>query len=155
MTFYLITNKTTEFNNAVWPQALRDGHEIGSHTRSHQRPGTDADVDAGDMDLRNKFGITVYTMAAPFGDPSYIALAAPRYLINRGVNDGNILPNGNTDPFNINCFVPAEGAAATPSTARSTRDGRPAPGRPCWSTASPAAATARTSRSRSASSPRA
>jgi len=112
MTFYLITNKTTEFNNAVWPQALRDGHEIGSHTRSHQRPGTDADVDAGDMDLRNKFGITVYTMAAPYGDPSYIALAAPRYLINRGVNDGNILPNGNTDPFNINCFVPAEGAAA-------------------------------------------
>lgn len=113
MTFYLITNKTTEFNSAVWLQALRDGHEIGSHTRSHRRPGTAADVDAGDLDLRNKFGITVYTMAAPFGDPSYIALAAPRYLINRGVNDGNILPNGNTDPFNVNCFVPAAGAAAS------------------------------------------
>ncbi len=92
---------------------MRDGHEIGSHTRSHRRPGTDADVDAGDVDIRNKFGVTVYTMAAPFGDPSYISLAAPRYLINRGVNDGNILPNGNTDPFNINCFVPATGAAAS------------------------------------------
>ena len=113
MTFYLITNKATEFNSPVWMQAVRDGHEIGSHTRSHRRPGTDADVDAGDLDIRNKFGVTVYTMAAPFGDPSYIALAAPRYLINRGVNDGNILPNGNTDPFNINCFVPPEGAAAS------------------------------------------
>lgn len=113
MTFYLITNKTTEFNDAVWTQAVRDGHEIGSHTRSHRRPGTDADVDAGALDIRNKFGVTVYTMAAPFGDPSYIALAAPRYLINRGVNDGNILPDGNTDPFNINCFVPPTGAAAS------------------------------------------
>jgi len=113
MTFYLITNKTTEFNSPVWTQAVRDGHEIGSHTRSHRRPGTGADVDAGALDIRNKLGVTVYTMAAPFGDPSYIALAAPRYLINRGVNDGNILPNGNADPFNINCFVPPTGAAAS------------------------------------------
>ena len=112
MTFYLITNKK-EFNDPVWAQAIKDGHEIGSHTRSHRRPGTDADVDAGALDIRNKLGVTVYTMAAPFGDPSYIALASPRYLINRGVHDGNILPNGNTDPFNINCFVPPAGAAAS------------------------------------------
>ncbi len=32
MTFYLITSKTTELNNAVWTQALADGHELGSHT---------------------------------------------------------------------------------------------------------------------------
>ena len=81
-------------------------------------------------------------------------LAATRYLINRGVNDGNILPNGNTDPFNVNCFVPAAGRRRERLQQRDRRraDGRRA-GRPCWSTASPAAATARTSRSRSASSP--
>jgi peptidoglycan/xylan/chitin deacetylase (PgdA/CDA1 family) len=112
MTFYLITNKATEFNNAVWAQALRDGHEIGSHTRSHQQTGTAADVDGGDADIRNKFGITVYTMASPYGNNSYIPLASTRYLINRGVMTGIIAPNGNTDPFNINCFVPAQNAAA-------------------------------------------
>jgi len=113
LTFYLITNKTTEFNNAVWPMALADGHEIGSHTRSHQQVGTAADVDGGDMDIKNKFGITVWTMAAPYGDNSYVSLASTRYLINRGVNGGTIAPNGSTDPFNINCYIPPQGAAAS------------------------------------------
>jgi len=112
MTFYLITNKTNDFNNAVWMQALQDGHELGNHTRSHQMTGTAADVDAGDTDIENKFGITVYTMAAPYGDPSYVSLASTRYLVNRGVNDGQIAPNGTTDPFNINCYIPAENAPA-------------------------------------------
>ena len=112
MTFYLITNKTNDFNNPVWMQALQDGHELGNHTRSHQMTGTAADVDAGDTDIENKFGITVYTMAAPYGDPSYVSLASTRYLINRGVNDGQIAPNGTTDPFNINCYIPAENAPA-------------------------------------------
>jgi hypothetical protein len=112
MTFYLITGKTPEIDNAIWSQDLKDGHELGSHSRSHRtraQPPTSTRAPGHP----NKFGVTVYTMAAPFGDPSYIALAAARYLINRGVNDGNILPNGNTDPFNFNCFVPATGAAAS------------------------------------------
>ena len=112
MTFYLITNKANDFNNPVWMQALQDGHELGNHTRSHQMTGTAADVDAGDTDIENEFGITVYTMAAPYGDPSYVSLASTRYLINRGVNDGQIAPNGTTDPFNINCYIPAENAPA-------------------------------------------
>jgi peptidoglycan/xylan/chitin deacetylase (PgdA/CDA1 family) len=113
MTFYLITNKTTELNNAVWMQAIRDGHEIGNHTRSHSQTASAADADGGDMDLRQKFGITVYTMAAPYGNADYSSIASTRYLINRGVNGGTIAPNGNTDPFNINCFIPAQGAAAS------------------------------------------
>jgi len=113
MTFYLITNKTTELNNPVWAQAVLDGHELGNHTRSHQMTGTAEDVDGGDMDLRQKFGITVWTMAAPYGSTTYVPLAATRYLINRGVNGGTIAANGNTDPFNINCYVPPAGAPAT------------------------------------------
>jgi peptidoglycan/xylan/chitin deacetylase (PgdA/CDA1 family) len=111
MTFYLITNKK-EFNDPVWPQAIKDGHEIGSHTRSHLRPGTAADVDAGDADLRAKLGITVYTMAAPFGDGSYTPLAETRYLFNRGVADGLIAPGDDTNRFFLPCYVPPENAPA-------------------------------------------
>lgn len=113
MTFYLITNKTTELNNPVWAQALEDGHELGNHTQSHQQTGTAADVDAGAQAIESKFGVTVYTMAAPYGDSSYVSLASTRYLINRGVNGGMMAPNDNTDPFNIFCFIPAQGAAAS------------------------------------------
>ena len=113
MTFYLQTNKTTELNNAVWTTAVADGHEIGSHSHSHQMTGTAADLDMADMLLRTKFAITVWTMASPYGNTSYIPLASSRYLINRGTPGGTIAPNGNTDPFNINCFTPNQGAAAS------------------------------------------
>ena len=113
LTFYLITGKTTELDNAVWTQALADGHEIGSHTHSHQMNGTAADVDMADRVLRAKFGITVWTMASPYGSSSYPPLASSRYLINRGTPGGTIAPNGDTDPFNINCFIPAQGAPAS------------------------------------------
>ena len=65
------------------------------------------------MDLRTKFGITVYTMASPYGNDTYVPLASTRYLINRGVRSGTVMPNDNTDPFNIYCFVPNQGAAAS------------------------------------------
>jgi peptidoglycan/xylan/chitin deacetylase (PgdA/CDA1 family) len=113
MTFYLITGKTAEFSDPVWARAVQDGHELGSHSRSHRHTGVPADIDAADADLRQKFGITVYTMASPFGDASYPPLATTRYLINRGVANGDIRPNDDTDPFNIRCYVPPSGAAAT------------------------------------------
>jgi len=112
MTFYLITSKTTELDNPVWSQAVQDGHELGNHSRRHVRAGTAADIDAADLDLRQKFGITVWTMASPFGDASYPPLAPSRYLINRGVASGQIAANDNTDPFNIHCYVPPASAAA-------------------------------------------
>jgi peptidoglycan/xylan/chitin deacetylase (PgdA/CDA1 family) len=113
LTFYLITGKTAELNDAVWAQALADGHEIGSHTHTHQMNGTAADVDIADRVLRTKFGITVWTMAAPYGNSSYAPLAASRYLINRGTPGGTIAANGDTDPFNINCFIPRQGTPAS------------------------------------------
>jgi len=113
MTFYLITGKTVELNDPVWARAVQDGHELGNHSRRHVRGGTAADLEAADGDLRQKFGITVYTMASPFGDPSYPPLATTRYLINRGVVNGQIAPGDDTDPFNIYCYVPPARAAAS------------------------------------------
>jgi len=111
MTFYLITSKS-ESSNPVWMRALADGHELGNHTQSHLMTGTAADVDAGSAFLQRTFGITAWTMASPYGDPSYPPLAATRYLANRGVANGLIAPNDNTDPFNLFCYVPPPGALA-------------------------------------------
>ena len=114
MTFYLITGKTAELADPAWARAVKDGHELGNHSRRHVRAGTAADLEAADSDLRGKFGITVYTMASPYGDASYPPLATTRYLINRGVVNGLIAPGDDTDPFNIHCYVPpARAAAAT------------------------------------------
>jgi peptidoglycan/xylan/chitin deacetylase (PgdA/CDA1 family) len=113
MTFYLITGKTPEFDDPVWARALRDGHEIGSHSKSHRHTGTQADMDASDQAIRQKLGVDVWTMAAPYGDGSYISLATSRYLINRGVADGLIGPGDETDPFNLFCYIPPSGAKAS------------------------------------------
>jgi hypothetical protein len=112
LTFYLITGKTPEFNDPMWVRALQDGHELGSHSRRHAHTGTDADLDASNRDLHDKFGVTAYTMAAPYGDGSYIPLASSRYLINRGVAGGQVAPNDSTDPYNVYCYVPPGGAKA-------------------------------------------
>jgi len=111
-TFYLITGKAKEFNDPVWARALADGSEIGSHSRSHAHAGTAADLDASNQDIQQKFGVTAWTMAAPYGDGSYVSLASERYLINRGVANGLIGPNDDSDPFNLHCYVPPSGAAA-------------------------------------------
>jgi peptidoglycan/xylan/chitin deacetylase (PgdA/CDA1 family) len=114
-TFYLITaaNHVQDLQSPVWPQALRDGHEIGNHTAGHLNSGGGnlaADTDTGEATLERMFGITVYTMAAPFGANDYVNIARSRYLINRGTPGGTIAPTGNTDPFNIPTFTPMENA---------------------------------------------
>jgi peptidoglycan/xylan/chitin deacetylase (PgdA/CDA1 family) len=111
LTFYLITaaNHVQDLQSAVWPQALRDGHEIGNHTANHMNAGSPnlaGDTDAGKTTLERTFGITVYTMAAPFGAQDYINIASTRYLINRGTPGGTIAANDNTNPFNLPCFIP-------------------------------------------------
>jgi hypothetical protein len=111
-TFYLITNKT-EAMNAIWMQALRDGHEIGNHSHTHVQAGTGADLDTATDLIRQRQGVTAYTMAAPYGAAVYVDLARTRFLINRGVSNGLMAPNDNTDPFNIFCYIPPAGAAAS------------------------------------------
>src|SRR5204863_5336939 len=98
MTFYLITGKRPEFGDPIWARAVRDGHEIGSHSKSHQHGGTAADMDASNQAIRQTLGVDAWTMAAPYGDASYIPLAPDHYLINRGVANGAIGPGDETDP---------------------------------------------------------
>jgi peptidoglycan/xylan/chitin deacetylase (PgdA/CDA1 family) len=112
ITFYLWTGKS-EASNTIWAQAVRDGHELGNHTQSHQSNGTGGDVDAATTFIRETFGVTPYTMAAPYGDTSYVSIARTRFLLNRGVSGGSIGPNDSSDPFNLPCHIPAQGAQAS------------------------------------------
>jgi peptidoglycan/xylan/chitin deacetylase (PgdA/CDA1 family) len=111
-TFYLITGKP-EANDPTWVQALKDGHEIGNHTKTHPQTGTEAEVDGATEFIYKTFDATAWTMASPYGDASYIPIAKPRFLLNRGVSSGLVGPADNTDPFNTFCYIPATGAPAS------------------------------------------
>lgn len=112
-TFYVQTGKT-EASNTVWAQALAAGHELGNHTQSHQGSGNNLgpDTDAASQFLQETFSTVAYTMAAPNGSTDYIEVARSRFLINRGVSPGQISPNGNSDPLNLNGDIPPTGAGA-------------------------------------------
>jgi hypothetical protein len=71
-----------------------------------------ADTDEATEFLETTFGVTPYTMAAPFGSADYVEVARTRFLINRGVSDRQIGPNDTSDPFNLGCYVPREAATA-------------------------------------------
>ena len=106
MTFYLQTNKS-QISSNVWKQAVESGHELGNHTHSHpQNNPSGQDIDQATQIIQNNFGVTVYTMAAPYGETAYAALAKDRFLMNRGVNGGLIPPTGNNDPYNLPTFIP-------------------------------------------------
>jgi len=109
-TFYLITGKN-EINDPVWTQAVADGHELGNHTKSHQSNGTGQDIDAATTLIEDKFKTKVWTMAAPNGAAAYTDLAKSRFLINRGVANGLVGPNDNSDPFTLYCYIPPTGAS--------------------------------------------
>jgi peptidoglycan/xylan/chitin deacetylase (PgdA/CDA1 family) len=114
MTFYLQTGKVAESSNPIWAQAVLDGHELGNHTQSHLSTGPNiaADTDAATTFIEDNFGVTVRTMAAPNGSGEYADIARTRFLINRGVNDQQIAPNGPTNPFNLSCYIPPTGTLA-------------------------------------------
>jgi hypothetical protein len=103
-TFYLVTD--WNYQDAVFQEALDTGHEIGNHTKDHSC-GT---IAAGNQTLESHFGIKIHTMAAPNGDGSCAGPAAEFHIINRMVSSGIVLPNDNTDPFNLPSFIPSAGA---------------------------------------------
>lgn len=109
-TFYLQTGKS-ESTNAVWTQAVKDGHELGNHTKSHSSTATGEDVDAATKFIEDNFKVKVWSLASPNGDDSYIAVAKSRFLTNRDVDGGMMGPNDNTDPFKLFCYIPTAGAS--------------------------------------------
>jgi peptidoglycan/xylan/chitin deacetylase (PgdA/CDA1 family) len=114
MTFYLQTNKDESgANDSRWREILADGHELGNHTRTHQMNGANigADADAATQFIQSTFGVTVRSMAAPFGAAAYVEVARTRFLFNRGTNGGLVRPNDNTNPFSLPCFIPNENLA--------------------------------------------
>lgn len=116
-TFYLQTNKS-ELGDAVWKQAVLDGHEIGNHSHSHQETDDGSDVDQAQTKIQTELGVTAYTLAAPMGKAVYADVAATRFLINRGVSNGLVGPGDSTNPFNLPCFIPNEDAPAGDITAQ-------------------------------------
>ena len=120
LTFYLWTNRLGA-SSAIWAQAIVDGHEIGNHTQSHlmgTEPNIAADTDAGEAFIESRLGITVLSMAAPYGNLQYVDLARTRYLFNRGIGGPQVLPNDNSNPLNLPTFIPPESASAGDLNAR-------------------------------------
>ena len=117
-TFYLQTGKT-QASDKTWAQAQKDGHELGNHTKSHQQTGTAADIEAAETFIKSTFGVTAYSLAAPYGDGSYATLAVGKFLTNRSAgNSGNWIamsddPDKSSLRYNLPCYIPAEGAAAS------------------------------------------
>lgn len=119
-TFYLWTSMGGAMSD-VWARAVADGHELGNHTQTHQMgtaPNIGADTDTATAFIQQRFGVTVRTMAAPFGNTQYADVARSRFLINRGTGGGQIAPNDNTDPFNLPTFIPNAGAPASAFNSR-------------------------------------
>jgi peptidoglycan/xylan/chitin deacetylase (PgdA/CDA1 family) len=109
MTFYLTTGKS-EAANPIWAQAIKDGHELGNHSKTHAQIGRPASIEAATAFIKQTFGVDVWTMASPFGDPSYPPLAGPRFLVNRGVVNGLVGADDNVDPYDLYCYVPPQEA---------------------------------------------
>jgi peptidoglycan/xylan/chitin deacetylase (PgdA/CDA1 family) len=114
MTFYLTTDKP-EAGSPVWAQAVRDGHELGNHSTNHAQTGLPGNIDGATDFIKRTFAVDVWTMASPFGDPSYLPLARSRFLVNRGVGNGLVgvgRDDDNVDPYDLYCYSPPQQARA-------------------------------------------
>lgn len=126
MTFYFSKNVNWIPNSdAVWSQAVKDGHEIGNHTVSHPyanltgscfgKPlaSVDEEIDQCTEYITGHFGQSeVWTMASPYGDIGWKEAAKARFFLNRGVGGNPIAPNGNSDPHNLPCYMAKGGESA-------------------------------------------
>jgi peptidoglycan/xylan/chitin deacetylase (PgdA/CDA1 family) len=144
MTFYV--NEDTASNDlATWQQIAADGHEIGNHTVDHCRAPTaatpalnscafgpdqpnapagatpDTEIDQNSAWIESELGQDgVWTMATPYGDANWDVFARPRFLVSRGVHQGMVAPNDQSDPFDLPCYMAGAtqdgGIDASPTT---------------------------------------
>jgi len=109
--------------DANWSAVAAAGSEIGNHTWSHCHfnlgdctpVGTAADeIDQATTYIVAHLGVpAVYSFAAPFGDTGWNPVAAPRFLIGRGVFSGTVPPSGVSDWYNLPTFAVSAGQTAT------------------------------------------
>lgn len=113
-TFYLWTNRPTA-NNSIWKKALADGHEIGNHSVSHDPSKcTTADLTGATTFIETNLQTKPWTFAAPNGNGCYKTPASGLFFINRGVGPATpVMPNGNSDPLTLNCYIPGTGQQAS------------------------------------------
>ncbi len=114
LTFYVVSSNNA--SSSTWAKARSDGHEIGNHTAHHCHDnGTGcawgtyagslgAEFDQCTSHIENDLGQSaVWTSASPYGDGGYATPAASRFLLNRGVNGGQIGPNDGTNAYALPC----------------------------------------------------
>jgi peptidoglycan/xylan/chitin deacetylase (PgdA/CDA1 family) len=124
VTYYITTvNNWYAGYDTTWQEASDKGHELGNHTVNHcnfnltgcAKPlaTAAAEIDQATDYIKTKLGMPgVWTMAYPFGDTGYKALAQARFFLARGTGGGMVAPGDNTDPFNLPCAAAAGGEAA-------------------------------------------
>jgi len=117
-TFFLWTNKNTEMGSTVWPQAVKDGHELGNHTNSHQSAANASDIQTAETTIKSKFNVTAYSFAAPNGDASYQTVVPPMKLLTTNRTAGNsggisMTDNPSSKQYALPCIIPATGSNAS------------------------------------------
>ena len=120
-TFFLWTNKSTEMGSSVWPQALKDGHELANHTNTHQSAASSSDIQTAEDTIKSKFGVTAYSFAAPNGDSSYQTVVPPMKILTTNRTAGNsggiaITDNPSSKQYALPCMIPATGASSSTMT---------------------------------------
>jgi hypothetical protein len=124
MTFFLVC--ASDHDSPTWAQAAKDGHELANHTVHHcHADGTGcgwggyagsiaAEYDACTDHIKQNYGVgNVWTTAAPYGDTGYEPVAKTRFFLNRGVWQGQVAPNDQTDPYNLLIYGAAAGDTAS------------------------------------------
>lgn len=111
-TFFLISSNVS---NATWKTAVADGNEIGNHTSNHAQGQCGLNyVTSAQSTYQSTFGVTVYSMAAPYGDACWGDLAKQAgLLLNRGVSNGLVKPKDSTNQYSLPAYIPPENASSS------------------------------------------